>query len=134
VGAYSVHRRITPGFVHGRILLAGDAAHLNSPAGGMGMNSGVHDAHSLAEHLAPVLDGADPKLLQRYNRRRRTIAVDEVQKQSDQNYRRHREKDPARRREIWGEFERIAGDRDAMRDCLYRSSMLASVARAASIA
>lgn len=134
VGAYSVHRRVIDNFRQGRILLAGDAAHLNSPAGGMGMNSGIHDAHSLAEHLAPVLNGADPALLDRYARRRRTIAVEDVQAQSDRNYKRHREKDPELRRQIWADFERTVADRALMRDYLFRSSMLASLQRSLTIA
>jgi 3-(3-hydroxy-phenyl)propionate hydroxylase len=133
VGHYSVHRRAIHKFNHGRVLFAGDAAHLNSPAGGMGMNSGVHDAHAVAEHLAEVLAGADPALLDRYDRRRRTIAVEEVQAQSDQNYKRHREKDPARREQIWRDLADIAADRRRMRDYLFRASMLASIEREASI-
>lgn len=133
VGAYSVHRRVIDNFRHGRILFAGDAAHLNSPAGGMGMNSGVHDAHALAEHLAPVLEGGDDALLDRYARRRRTIAVEEVQAQSDRNYKRHREKNPDLRRVIWQDFERTVADRALMKDFLYRSSMLASLDRSRAI-
>lgn len=129
VGAYSVHRRVIDNFRHGRILFAGDAAHLNSPAGGMGMNSGVHDAHALAEHLGPVLEGADPALLDRYARRRRAIAVEDVQAQSDRNYKRHREKDPELRKQIWADFEHTVADRNLMRDFLFRSSMLASLER-----
>lgn len=133
IGWYSVHRRVIDKFNHGRILFAGDAAHLNSPAGGMGMNSGVHDAHELAVQLAAVLNGGDPDLLDLYDRRRRTIAVDEVQAQSDRNYRRHREKDPAKRVEIWKEFQRLTASDDVMRDYLFHSSMLASLERAAAI-
>ncbi len=133
VGWYSVHRRVIDKFNHGRVLFAGDAAHLNSPAGGMGMNSGVHDAHELAVQLSAVMQGGDPSLLDLYSRRRRTIAVDEVQAQSDRNYKRHRENDPAKRAEIWAEFRRITEDREAMRDYLFKSSMLDSLRRAASI-
>ena len=53
---------------------------LNSPAGRMGMNSGIHDARSLADHLLLVLEGEDAELLERYDRRRRTIALEEVQR------------------------------------------------------
>lgn len=134
VGAYSVHRRVIDDFRQGRILFAGDAAHLNSPAGGMGMNSGVHDAHALAEHLGDVMRGGDASLLDRYARRRRAIAVDDVQAQSDRNHKRHREKDPDARRKIWADLQRTVGDRGLMRDYLYNSSMLASIDRAQSIA
>jgi 3-(3-hydroxy-phenyl)propionate hydroxylase len=134
IGAYSVHRRVIDDFHHGRILFAGDAAHLNSPAGGMGMNSGVHDAHNLAGKLAAVLKGGDEALLDRYARQRRTIAVDEVQAQSDKNYKRHREKDPAVRRQIWDDLARTADDRETMRAFLRKTSMLDSLALAETIA
>ena len=52
-----------PHFRQGRVLLAGDAAHINSPAGGQGMNSGIQDAHNLAWKLARVLAGADVESL-----------------------------------------------------------------------
>lgn len=128
--AYTVHRRVVDDFRAGRILLAGDAAHLNSPSGGMGMNSGVHDAHNLADKLARVLAGADPSLLDRYARQRRAIAVEDVQVQSDRNHRRHREKDPAQREIIWAELRETAADRDSMRGFLMNSSLLNSLKRA----
>lgn len=56
---FSIHLRNAPHFRVGRILLLGDAAHLNSPAGGQGMNGGIQDAHNLAWKLAAVLKGAD---------------------------------------------------------------------------
>ena len=91
---YTLHQRCLEQFCHGRILFMGDAAHLNSPAGGMGMNSGIHDARSLADHLLPVIQGEGVGLLARYDRRRRTIALEEVQRLSAQNYARHRETNP----------------------------------------
>jgi 2-polyprenyl-6-methoxyphenol hydroxylase-like FAD-dependent oxidoreductase len=132
-GAYTVHRRVADNFRVGRVILAGDAAHLNSPSGGMGMNSGVHDAHELVTCLADVLDGADPSLLDLYALRRRTIAIDEVQVRSDKNHKRHREKDPARREEIWADLKNVVGDRDRMREFLIGSSMIGSLQRAAGI-
>src|SRR3954471_9860630 len=72
---YRIHKRLASAYRKGRVLLAGDAAHLNSPSGGMGMNGGIHDAFSLAEKLMAVLqDGADDSLLDRYERQRRPIA------------------------------------------------------------
>ena len=57
---YRIHRRLAAAYRKGRVLLAGDAAHLNSPSGGMGMNGGIHDAFNLCEKLiAVVQDGAD---------------------------------------------------------------------------
>lgn len=132
-GAYTIHRRIADTFRRGRVVLAGDAAHLNSPSGGMGMNSGIHDALELSHSLAAVLSGDDDALLDRYSRRRRTIAVEDVQAQSDANYKRHREKDPARREEIWKGLKETVADRDKMRAYLMKAHMIASVARAATI-
>lgn len=132
-GAYTVHRRVADQFRVGRVILAGDSAHLNSPAGGMGMNSGVHDAHELVARLGDVLRGGDPALLDLYARRRRAVAIEEVQARSDANHKRHREKDPARREEIWADLQRLVGDRDRMREFLIGSSMIGSLQRAASI-
>lgn len=129
VGAYTIQRRVADRFRDGRVLLAGDAAHLNSPAGGMGMNSGIQDAHALAGALARVFAGGDEGALERYAEVRRQVAVDEVQAQSDRNYRRHREKDPQQRETIWRELKAITADRLRMKDYLMESSMLASVAR-----
>lgn len=65
---FSIHCRVCPAFHRKRILLAGDAAHLNSPAGGQGMNSGIQDAHNLAWKLARALAGGDSqKLLASYD-------------------------------------------------------------------
>jgi 3-(3-hydroxy-phenyl)propionate hydroxylase len=123
---YTLHQRCLDSFRHGRVLFAGDAAHLNSPAGGMGMNSGLHDAQCLADHLLPVLSGEDDGLLDRYDRRRRTIALDEVQKLSARNYRRHRETDPQKRAEIWQDLLLTSQDKVRMREFLLGASMIRS--------
>ena len=54
---YRIHQRVVSGYRSGNVLLAGDAAHINSPTGGMGMNCGIHDAFNLADKLAQVLAG-----------------------------------------------------------------------------
>lgn len=123
---YTLHQRCLDNFCHGRIIFVGDAAHLNSPAGGMGMNSGIHDARALADHLLPVLAGEDPALLSRYDRRRRTIAREEVQRLSSQNYRRHRETDAEKRRVIWGELQDTVSDPIKHRDYLLDAAMIRS--------
>jgi len=123
---YTLQQRCLESFRFGRILFAGDAAHLDSPAGGMGMNGGMHDAHCLVEHLVPVLQGADDSLLDRYSRRRRTIALEEVQRLSARNYRWLRETDSNKREQIWQELQDIVNDRDKTRDFLLNSSMIRS--------
>jgi 3-(3-hydroxy-phenyl)propionate hydroxylase len=133
-GAYTVHRRLVDRFRVGRVLLAGDAAHLNSPVGGMGMNSGIHDAANLADKLARVLDGADDALLDRYARQRRAIAAEDVQAQSDANFKRHRETDTSRREAHWAEMQATVADPERLRRFLLNASMIASVRRAEAIA
>jgi 3-(3-hydroxy-phenyl)propionate hydroxylase len=123
---YTLHQRCLARFCHGRTLFIGDAAHLNSPAGGMGMNSGIHDARSLADHLVPVINGDDPLLLERYDRRRRTIAQEEVQRLSARNYARHRETEVSKRVLIWNELQEIVSDPMKHRDFLLDAAMIRS--------
>ena len=123
---YTLHQRCLARFCHGRTLFIGDAAHLNSPAGGMGMNSGIHDARSLADHLVPVINGEDPLLLERYDRRRRTIAQEEVQRLSARNYARHRETEASKRVLIWNELQEIVSDPVKHRDFLLDAAMIRS--------
>lgn len=123
---YTLHQRCLDSFCHGRVLFVGDAAHLNSPAGGMGMNSGIHDARSLADHLVPVLQGSDPSLLARYDRRRRTIAREEVQRLSAKNYARHRETEASKRRLIWQELQDTINDPVKHREYLLDAAMIRS--------
>jgi 3-(3-hydroxy-phenyl)propionate hydroxylase len=132
---YRVHQRIVADYRRGRLLLAGDAAHLNSPSGGMGMNGGIHDAMELAATLAPVWRGeASDSLLDRYTRRRRPVAEREIIAQADRNRARMRETDPARRAELLSDLQRIAGDPSRARDHLLRSSMIAGLRAAAEVA
>jgi 2-polyprenyl-6-methoxyphenol hydroxylase-like FAD-dependent oxidoreductase len=75
-GTFRVLRRIAGQFRTGRVFLAGDAAHVHSPAGGQGLNTGIQDAYNLAWKLALVLRGAAaPELLDTYNAERRPIAA-----------------------------------------------------------
>ncbi|MDV3134172.1 FAD-dependent oxidoreductase [Mycobacterium sp. 29Ha] len=75
---FRVHHRVADTFRAGRLLLAGDAAHVHSPAGGQGMNLGIQDAVALAHAVAAVLDGAPDSLLDEYSDNRRPIAKDVV--------------------------------------------------------
>ena len=59
----------------GRVFLAGDAAHVHSPAGGQGMNTGIQDAHNLGWKLASVIKGASPALLDSYQEERLPVAA-----------------------------------------------------------
>jgi 2-polyprenyl-6-methoxyphenol hydroxylase-like FAD-dependent oxidoreductase len=123
---YTLQQRCLDSFRQGRVLFVGDAAHLISPTGGMGMNAGMHDAHCLVEHLLPVMRGEDDGLLDRYSRRRQTIALEEIQRLSERNFRWHRETNPERRQEIWRELQEIVNDEGKTRDFLLDSSMIRS--------
>ena len=72
---YKLHRRLASSYGNGRVFLAGDAAHIHSPAGGQGMNTGMGDAFNLAWKLALVINGwAKPELLESYEAERRPVA------------------------------------------------------------
>ena len=134
-GAYTIHRRIADSFRVGRMILAGDAAHLNSPSGGMGMNSGIHDARNLCDKLSGIiLNKGEESLLDRYSRQRRSIALDDVQVRADRNYRRHRIRGDRNRARVWAELKRVTSDRQLMIDFLMQSSMLQSLKNAELIA
>jgi 2-polyprenyl-6-methoxyphenol hydroxylase-like FAD-dependent oxidoreductase len=76
---FRVHHRLADRYREGRILLAGDAAHVHSPAGGQGMNTGIQDAVALAGRLAGILcDGAPEGTLDRYEAERRPVAAEVV--------------------------------------------------------
>lgn len=72
---FRIHHRLVPDYRDGHVLLAGDAAHLHSPIGGQGMNTGIQDAVNLAWKLALVVQGrARPDLLDSYQAERRAVA------------------------------------------------------------
>ena len=97
------------------------------------MNSGIHDARSLADHLVPVLQGARSDLLERYDRRRRTIALEEVQRLSAKNYAKHRETNQEKRRLIWTQLEETVSDPERHRSYLLDAAMIRSREREATI-
>jgi 2-polyprenyl-6-methoxyphenol hydroxylase-like FAD-dependent oxidoreductase len=73
---YRVQHRVASAFRRGRVFLAGDAAHIHSPVGAQGMNTGLQDAHNLALKLAEVIQGSAPEeYLDRYEAERRPVAV-----------------------------------------------------------
>jgi 2-polyprenyl-6-methoxyphenol hydroxylase-like FAD-dependent oxidoreductase len=130
---YHVHQRVAASFRAGRVLLAGDAAHINNPLGGMGMNGGIHDAFNLADKLAAIYAGADDALLDRYVRQRRTVAVEAVQQQTNRNHQILSERDPDVRRKSLDALRKTAGDSALARDYMLKSSMIGGLRRAAEI-
>ncbi len=131
---YRVHKRIAPRYYRGRVALAGDAAHLNSPSGGMGLNGGLHDAFELVGALRDVRAGAPlAERLDLYERRRRPVALEQIIAQADANRARMREKDPAKRREILADLQAIAADRERQEAHLLRTSMITGLRQAAAV-
>ena len=128
---YRVHQRVAKSFREGRVILAGDAAHLNNPLGGFGMNSGIHDAWSLAQKLVAILlEGADAdEQLGRYDRQRRTVTNSFVQTQTIANKKAMSENFADREAYL----EKLAGDDVARREYLLTQSMFHSLAHEASI-
>jgi 3-(3-hydroxy-phenyl)propionate hydroxylase len=131
---YTVHQRVASKFRAGRVVLAGDSAHVNSPIGGMGLNSGVHDAFNLADKLARVLRGeADDAKLDQYDRQRRHVAVTHTQTQTIRNKRLLEERDSAVRRRNHNELRRQAEDPMLARKFLLRTALFESLREAEAI-
>ena len=125
---YAVHQRVAATFNTGRVLLAGDSAHVNNPIGGMGMNGGIHDAINLTAKLADVWFGrAKPDVFDRYTRQRRKAQVDYVQAQTIQNKKSLEEKDPVIRRKHLDELRRISEDVKLHKQFLYRAALIDSL-------
>jgi 3-(3-hydroxy-phenyl)propionate hydroxylase len=135
VNLYSVSQLVANSFRTGRVLLAGDSAHVNNPIGGMGMNGGIHDAVNLAEKLSKVIRGeASDPLLDVYSRQRRHVAVAYTQAQTIANKRLLEERSPAARAEKFDELRRTADDAESARAYMRRASLHESLQTAAQIA
>jgi 3-(3-hydroxy-phenyl)propionate hydroxylase len=122
---YTVHQRVADRFYRGRVVLAGDAAHINNPVGGFGMNSGIHDAYMLSRLLPAVLEGHPAgDILARYNAVRRQVATESIAVQSDDNWRLLREPSSKRRARDQQRLRATAADPHSCRNYLRRASML----------
>jgi 3-(3-hydroxy-phenyl)propionate hydroxylase len=127
---YRVHQRVAKDFRCGRVLLAGDAAHLNNPLGGFGLNSGIHDAINLAEKLGRVWRGeSGHELLDRYVRQRRSATVEQVQAMSIRNKRMLEEREPAIQRRRLADMVALANDPVRARQHLLDTSMITGLQR-----
>ena len=125
---YNVHQRVAASFRLGRVFLAGDAAHVNNPIGGLGLNCGIHDVIELLGTIDDVVQGkADWSLLDRYERRRRPLIIKFVQEQTVANKRRLEEADAEQRRARQAELAEHASSEEGQRAFLWRSSLLESV-------
>jgi len=128
---YGVHQRVAREFRTGRVLLVGDAAHINSPLGGVGLNSGIHDAIDVARRLQRVLfEGADSEAeLDRFAEVRRAVAIEYVQADTQRNTDRLSERDETKRRAHYDELRATAADPERARAWCRRASLLESVQR-----
>ena len=125
---YSVHQRVAETYRKGRCFLAGDAAHLNNPLGGMGMNGGIHDAFNLAQKLSAVVTKRTGESeLDRYERQRRPVALEYVNTITIANKRNLEAKDPEEHRRWKAEMTRTAADPRLAREYMLRTSMIASL-------
>jgi 3-(3-hydroxy-phenyl)propionate hydroxylase len=128
---YNVHQRVATTFRADRVVLVGDAAHVNSPLGGVGLNSGIHDAFDVARRIARLVPdpaGIDAEL-DEFDRVRRQVAVEYVQADTKRNTERLMERDPARRAANYAELRATAADTDLARAWCRRASLLESVNR-----
>ena len=130
---YKIHQRVVKSYVHGRMILAGDAAHINSPSGGMGMNGGIHDAFNLVEKLQRIYAGESQNLLMLYERQRRPVALKHVLEQSGRNRARMQERDDGKRRQALTELQRKSDDKTLAEAYLLETSMINGLREAASI-
>jgi 3-(3-hydroxy-phenyl)propionate hydroxylase len=128
---YRIHQRVAKHYRVNRVLLAGDAAHLNNPLGGFGMNSGIHDAWNLCEKLEQILyHGADPVLLDLYEKQRQTVTRDFIQSQSIKNKQRMEQHDEEWLRKDREDIRRTCNDDKLRREFLLDQALFTSLADA----
>jgi 3-(3-hydroxy-phenyl)propionate hydroxylase len=131
---YRVHQRVAQRFQVGRVFLVGDAAHINNPLGGMGMNGGIHDAVNLVGRLAKVCHGeAGMDELEHYDRQRRGVTLEYVQTQTIRNKENLEARDPAQHAEFKRRLRTAAADPKLAYQYLLNLSMIASLRRAAEL-
>ena len=131
---YGVNQRVAETYRLGRILLAGDSAHVNNPLGGMGMNGGIHDGVNLADKLVRIYEGGETEeLLNLYDRQRRPIAIEYVQAQTMRNKKNLEETDPNIRRQRQDELRDVANNVEKSRELLLQTSMISGLERSEAI-
>ena len=131
---YGVNQRVAETYRLGRILLAGDSAHVNNPLGGMGMNGGIHDGVNLADKLVRMYGGGENEgLLDLYDRQRRPIAIEYVQAQTMRNKKNLEETDPNVRRQRQDELRDVANNVEKSRELLLQTSMISGLERSEAI-
>ena len=132
---YRVHQRVAKSYYTGRVVIAGDAAHVNNPLGGLGMNSGIHDVSNLCGKLISILrDGGDQEaLFGHYERQRRAVMQSFVQAQTIRNKADMEAKDSQYQLNRQGELEAVLADDERRRDFLLTQSMFKSLEQESTI-
>ena len=121
---YAVHQRVAKSFRRGRVFLCGDAAQVNNPIGGLGLNCGIHEAWHLSGLLDRVLRGENSEVLDEYERTRRPLNIKYVQEQTVANKKRLEEREPAQREKRFDELRAMADDPKRHKAFLMRASLL----------
>jgi 3-(3-hydroxy-phenyl)propionate hydroxylase len=125
---YTVNQRIAERFRIERIFLAGDAAHLNNPLGGLGLNTGIHDCMNITSKIGDVWFGrAGEEVFERYHRQRHQLATEFLQSVTIENKKRIEEKDPEVIKQNQKTLSENAEDPERAKAWLMRSSLLDSV-------
>ena len=131
---YRVHQRVVDTMRSGRVILAGDSAHLNNPLGGFGMNGGIHDAWNLAKQLDEIINhNKDQELLDLYDRQRRTVMNDFIQKQTVRNKKMIEETGDDKYSSEWNRMRNIHQNDSERREYMFRQTMAQSLIREAEI-
>ena len=131
---YRIHRRLIDNYRAGKVIFAGDSAHLTSPSGGMGMNGGIHDAVNLSDKLIDIFrKGASDDLLDLYSRQRRPVAEDEILAQSHTNRMRMQRREPEWRATEMRRLQALIANPVEHRAHLLKSSMISGLAKAAAV-
>ncbi|WP_169948232.1 NAD(P)/FAD-dependent oxidoreductase [Microbispora sp. H11081] len=124
---YSVHQRVVDTFRRDRVLLLGDAAHINSPMGGMGLNGGIHDAFDLSVQLAAVVAGeAGTDVLDAWALRRRKAAIEAVQEITHRTTKAMAEQDEEERRRFQRRMSEIAASPQRAREWMMDAAMISN--------
>ena len=125
---YRVHQRVAETFLVGRVVLMGDAAHINNPLGGMGMNGGIHDAVLLGASVAAVLRGdIGADRLARHAELRRRLAIDYVRRHTHENAESLAAPDGAARQRALDRMAARAADPAEARAYVLQASMINAV-------
>ena len=131
---YRVHQRVVDTMRSGRVILAGDSAHLNNPLGGFGMNGGLHDAWNLAEQLDEIINhNKNEELLDLYDRQRRTVMNEFIQKQTIRNKKMIEETGDDKYSSEWNRMRNIHQNDTERREYMFRQTMAQSLIREAEI-